>query len=389
MIVVARIAWIVLIVAGVASAAFSGSLPLLACAIALLVGPFVGLAASKRALRDVKVQLSSPTVAHKGEPIACQVRVENGSWIPLTRVEVRLAVRNLLTGQADALVVPGAVGPHEAVDAPFELQSDLAGRVECQAERLVAFDPLGLLSCSASCDVARRLSVMPTLRETYLRTLATAVPLSDTTTYSPFVKGQDASELFALREYEPGDDIRRIHWKLTEKTGQIVVREPSLPLDNSVLVFWDKALLGPCADRARTADALAEVLLALCVQLTSAGVEFDIAASDEASGRCFASHITDEGDIYELIGHLMTGALAPAAESGLAQYSREMGTLLCSRLVYAGTCLPPELYDAARTREVLAFTCDGASGLDIDGSVAAIHFGVGQVEDALAEAGAA
>ena len=389
MTIAARIAWALLVLAGFASAAFSGSLFLLACTFALVIAPFVGAFVAGRALRDVTVTLESPTVAHKGAPVECLVHFENDSMIPLLHVEAQLVVKNLLTGQVDELRVPVSVGPREKVSAPFVIQSELCGRVECGVSRVVASDPLGLVNRKAESAAVRRLSIMPELREAYLRTLATAAPLSDTTTYSPYVKGPDASELFALREYEPGDDVRRIHWKLTEKTGQIMVREPSLPLDNSVLVFWDKVLMGPCADRARVADSLAEVLLAICVQLTDAGVEFDIAANDAQSGRCFTSHVTDEGDIYELIGHLMTGTLERAGESGLAGYMREMGTLLCSRLVYAGTCLPPELYDAARTRDVLAFVCDGESGLDIDGSVAAVHFGAGAVAEALAEAGAA
>ena len=37
----------------------------------------------------------------------------------------------------------------------------------------------------------------------------------------------------------PGDDLRRIHWKMTAKTDRLIVREPGLPLQRSLLVSAD------------------------------------------------------------------------------------------------------------------------------------------------------
>ena len=39
-------------------------------------------------------------------------------------------------------------------------------------------------------------------------------------------RGGGFAEEHDLRQYIPGDDLRQIHWKLTAKTGKIVVREP-------------------------------------------------------------------------------------------------------------------------------------------------------------------
>ena len=40
-------------------------------------------------------------------------------------------------------------------------------------------------------------------------------------------KGTDASEMFDIRSYVPGDDIRSIHWKLSGKTDELIVRQAS------------------------------------------------------------------------------------------------------------------------------------------------------------------
>lgn len=52
-------------------------------------------------------------------------------------------------------------------------------------------------------------------------------------------KGSDASEVFDLRTYQPGDDIHTIHWKLSQKTDELLVREPADSPRFDTLVLMD------------------------------------------------------------------------------------------------------------------------------------------------------
>ena len=52
-------------------------------------------------------------------------------------------------------------------------------------------------------------------------------------------KGNDPSEIFDLREYAAGDDIRSIHWKLSGKLDNLVVKEASDPSHYQVVVMPD------------------------------------------------------------------------------------------------------------------------------------------------------
>ena len=48
--------------------------------------------------------------------------------------------------------------------------------------------------------------------------------------YSAYRSGSDMSEVFGIREYREGDSIRNIHWKLTGKCDDIMIKLPSLPV---------------------------------------------------------------------------------------------------------------------------------------------------------------
>ena len=55
-------------------------------------------------------------------------------------------------------------------------------------------------------------------------------------------KGNDPSEMFDIREYVPGDDMRSIHWKLSSKTDTLIMREASDPSHYSLVVLIDLGL---------------------------------------------------------------------------------------------------------------------------------------------------
>ena len=52
-------------------------------------------------------------------------------------------------------------------------------------------------------------------------------------------KGSDPSEMFDIREYVPGDDIRSIHWKLSSKTEELILRQASEPSHYDVAMLPD------------------------------------------------------------------------------------------------------------------------------------------------------
>ncbi|MDE7328057.1 MAG: DUF58 domain-containing protein, partial [Lachnospiraceae bacterium] len=89
--------------------------------------------------------------------------------------------------------------------------------------------------------------------------------------YSGTKSGDDASELFDIRTYAPGDKLNRIHWKLTGKFGQVMVKEFGLPVDCSVLIFLDYGFHKDMGEFLKYRDALLCVLFSLSGTLSAQG----------------------------------------------------------------------------------------------------------------------
>ena len=52
-------------------------------------------------------------------------------------------------------------------------------------------------------------------------------------------KGNDAAEVYDIREYQNGDDIRSIHWKLSSKVDKILVKEAGYSSHFDTVVLFD------------------------------------------------------------------------------------------------------------------------------------------------------
>lgn len=77
-----------------------------------------------------------------------------------------------------------------------------------------------------------------------------------------------------LREMQSGDSFKRIHWKVSARLGEWIVKEFEDPLQHEIIVIVDPAPLAPgaslprhssqpCADRVSRLDFLAETVLSL------------------------------------------------------------------------------------------------------------------------------
>ena len=75
-------------------------------------------------------------------------------------------------------------------------------------------------------------------------------------------------EFYTMREYQTGDDLRRIHWASVARTGELMIRQDESSRRSTALVFLDnrEAILGPehgpAFERAVSCAASIGVLLA-------------------------------------------------------------------------------------------------------------------------------
>lgn len=152
-----------------------------------------------------------------GEPAMAVLTVENVGRRPTPA----LLVTDRIDGEPVPVPAPG-MAPGALRRVRHALATGRRGRLEIGPVTTVRTDPLALLRWSQPAGGADVLWVHP--RTHTLSPLPAGVvadfegPLSEsaprgTITFS------------SLREYEPGDDLRQVHWASTARTGTLMVRE--------------------------------------------------------------------------------------------------------------------------------------------------------------------
>ncbi len=144
-------------------------------------------------------------------------------------------------------------------------------------------------------------------------------------------KGDDQSEVFDLRNYHPGDDVRSIHWKMSSKVGSMLVREPSSTRQMDMLVCLDIGRETKRADR-----ELEDKALALGVTVSRMFIQQHIVhlVSRTDDQGMIARPIEARSDWMDMLTELMVMPLAKRRGSGLQILSDLQKSYRISRMIY-------------------------------------------------------
>lgn len=184
---------------------------------AVLLIPLFSLLISGYAMLTARLETSAPGRLTAGTEAVIQFRCVSKGIPPQWNCRV--------------LVTHGITGKRKRLRSADPLPTDHSGVLFCHLTRVRVYDYLGLFA-------------LPLRGQRNLRVVVEPKPVP-----IPHSEEADADAAFAwkpknggfsenheLRLYAPGDNLRQIHWKLSAKTGKLIIREPMEPDPGRVLV---------------------------------------------------------------------------------------------------------------------------------------------------------
>lgn len=221
------------------------------------VFPLFSLLVSLPGMLAVRSELIPSSLAvRRGDGLSFDLAVSNLRRLPVGRLSARMTCANLLSGRTARFRRQGA-GSRLTLDA--ELAEAHCGLIRCEVTSLKVCDLLGLFSLS-----------LPQPRAAEVLSLPLELPAEEI----PFLLGEGEGDIslvprpgggpgedYDLRPYRPGDPLRSVHWKLSSKVDELVVRETMEPARLQLLLTYDH--FGPPGELDLVLDRLDAVSRAL------------------------------------------------------------------------------------------------------------------------------
>src|SRR5690625_1745778 len=183
--------------------------------------------------------MSTTGTVHKGENGIIQVTVENNSVLPVAKVKVFLQFENELTKEVQDETVFLSLNIKGTKQLPLQLNSTYCGHIQINLKSIVYYDFLGIFYKEAPIEQTSYLYVLPNTYDMSIDFQDVEIGSVDQQVLEMNQKGNDGLEIFGIKEYTPEDNLKNVHWKLTSKFDELIVKELTKAVNHTFLVLID------------------------------------------------------------------------------------------------------------------------------------------------------
>lgn len=208
--------------------------------------------------RKLQAEISlSERETHLQESCCCTVSLKNPTWLPIGTVTFFLSVENTTLHLGNQQEMQTSIAPRDTMQLEIPLVPSHCGQVRVTLHQCRIYDGIHLFSHRKRLNTSAVFTVLPGVP---------APPVTDAgTQYGDAAVMQpttEPEEFLGVRDYRSGDRMRAIHWKLSSRFPEPVVREYGIPQKAPVAVGFLYALPDGMQDPGSSLDAMLEALLA-------------------------------------------------------------------------------------------------------------------------------
>ncbi len=255
--------------------------------------------------REIRGHMHVPIeISEKGRENLVKISVINQGKRMIFRTKALIVVKDITRGKRKQYWKKLPVlheGENEFVESIIFHEM---GKYELQLKCLRIYDITGLMHVDIRIKDTGKLRVMPGMYEvSVVRTEATKNFYGEADTYDEWFPGYDNNEIFQLREYQRGDRLQNVHWKLTAKHEELIIKEHSLPRSCPVVLLLDYQSWGFWGRRFKVIPFM-EATAGISFSIMDAGCPHYIAWYDKNEKDIVRIRVDDEESLFYFVGIL-------------------------------------------------------------------------------------
>lgn len=238
------------------------------------------------------------TTYRKNDVVPIHVKVINKYSLLICTVRVKLTIRNELTQDEQCKII-FLTANHTGQTIVQDISSKYCGVINCQISEIRIYDAIGLFSYRKKSVSNCHIEILPTVYP--IKEVNTLIQNKvENNKFSHYIKGNDPSEILDIRDYRNGDSLTKIHWKLSQKSDKLMVKELGDPVANDVLILFDIN-----ADNSKQSDGLMDTIYSISNLLMENQINFKIQWYDNEDKQMIKANINQKDDVKTAMDHIL------------------------------------------------------------------------------------
>lgn len=188
---------------------------------------------------EVSAHLLIPAYAQKEEKLTGNIFIQNTGWMPVLAGRIFLRVKKPITGEMEELSMEIRIPARKDGKVTFVIDSDYMGFLDIIVQKVELYSFFGCMKKVTQCKLIKEVMILPKTSELHFPVQNRGIASSFFDEAEGGRKGNGPGEYFGIRPYVDGDSMKQIHWKLTGKTDEYMVKEVEIPMMRMPLIFLE------------------------------------------------------------------------------------------------------------------------------------------------------
>ncbi|SFS00864.1 DUF58 domain-containing protein [Anaeromicropila populeti] len=275
--------------------------------IALCLLPIVSFILTLIASCSLKFSFENESVRiEKGESYPLSVLVDNNSFFPIGKCKFYLICN--YGGQKTKIKrkIKFSISSRTKQKLEVRICPEYCGKIQIQIAKIRIYDYFKIFKLSKRAANSFEAVIYPKLQFYFLEVKhSNYLVRGESEEFSDKRPGDDPSEVFQIRDYQQGDRLQRIHWKLSSKKKTLMVKDFSEPVITETLVLFDLYCSNEGAKMMDELDSLMEQVLSVSYSLITQGHRHYVSWYDAAIDQIIRRTIYKEEDFYFLMEEIV------------------------------------------------------------------------------------
>lgn len=272
------------------------------------------------------------------------LNISNSSFFPVSCAVATVQITNTLTGEFQTLTTMMPVSANNEQSIKFSVSYSHCGKIHITLKNIKVYDYVKLFSKNIDINLTKEITVLPSLININPEIKTTLSGTFESDEFSKIKPGDDCSEIFEIREYNYGDKINRIHWNLTTKLDELMVKQYSLPVSSQITVILEFCIDEKSNEKFYKTDALIESVMSISNFMNSNGISYKLCWFDVKNQIFRCEKISSDEDFYEFLGSIfVTGTYTDSYSAFIHHYNENAGNTF-SHTIYVSPVLSDEIW---------------------------------------------